>query len=142
SNAREQMAYAGFNPVADKNNFIVVAPDGQGTGNGQHFNLGNEPGKQNDVQMTLALLDHLESQLCIDARRVYSTGMSDGGAMTSILACVTSDRFAAFGAVAVIFYMSVFCDRSRPLAITAFSGTADPIVPFKGGTVNCCGGAQ
>jgi poly(3-hydroxybutyrate) depolymerase len=29
--------------------------------------------------------------------------MSDGGAMTSTLACAASDRFAAFGPVAVVF---------------------------------------
>jgi polyhydroxybutyrate depolymerase len=42
--------------------------------------------------------------------------------------------------VAVVVYVPA-CAQGHPVAITAFSGTADPIVPFNGGKVNCCGGA-
>jgi polyhydroxybutyrate depolymerase len=65
--------------------------------------------------------------------------MSDGGAMTSVLACTAPDKFAAFAAVAVI----LFCGGKGkpPVALASFQGTADPIVPYDGGTVNCCGGS-
>ncbi|MEY2452509.1 MAG: polyhydroxybutyrate depolymerase [Acidimicrobiaceae bacterium] len=139
SNAVEQMVYGDFKPLADRDDFLIVAPDGQ-TDN-RHFNLGNETGLQNDVEMTLALLDHIEATFCVDAKRVYSTGMSDGGAMTSVLACRSSDRFAAFGAVAVVLFLPG-CGGTTPIAITAFMGTDDPVVPFDGGAVRCCGGAQ
>ncbi len=86
--------------------------------------------------MVGALLDHIEATFCVDARRVYAAGMSDGGAMTSVLACKMSNRFAAFGPVAVV----VACGGPRAVPIMAFAGTADPIVPFNGGKVNCCGG--
>jgi polyhydroxybutyrate depolymerase len=142
SNAKQQMNYGNFKPLADRDNFLIVAPEGQGDGAAKHFSLTASGGLQNDVQMTQALLDRLETQFCVDAKRVYSTGMSDGGLMTSILACTASDRFAAFGAVAVIVYIPNTCMSGRPVAITAFSGTADPIVPFNGGKVNCCGGSQ
>ena len=49
-----------------------------------------------------------------------------------------SNRFAAFGAVAVV----VACGGTRPVPIMGFAGTADPVVPFNGGKVNCCGGGQ
>jgi len=134
SNAVQQMVYGNFKPEADRDDFLIVAPDGQDPKN-RHFNLSAEPGLQNDVKMVGALLTHMESTLCVDAHRVYATGMSDGGAMTSTLACQMSNRFAAFAAVAVI----IACGGPRPVPIMAFSGTADPIVPFRGGTVNCCG---
>jgi polyhydroxybutyrate depolymerase len=137
SNAVQQMVYGNFKPEADRDDFLIVAPDGQVPAD-RHFNLTAERGLQNDVQMVGALLDHIEATLCVDTHRVYATGMSDGGAMTSVLACTMSNRFAAFGAVAVV----VSCGGSRPLAIAAFSGTADPVVPFNGGRVNCCGGAK
>ena len=133
SNAVQQMVYGNFKPEADRDDFLIIAPDGQNPA-ARHFNLSGEPGLQNDVEMVGALLTHIESTLCVDARRVYSTGMSDGGAMTSVLACSMSNRFAAFAAVAVI----ISCG-GKPVPIMAFSGTADPIVPFNGGTVNCCG---
>jgi len=139
SNAIEQMVYGNFKPLADRFGFVIVAPDGQGAAN-RHFNLTNEPGLQNDLQMVGALLDHLEASLCIDARRVYSSGMSDGGAMTSLLACTASNRFAAFAPVAVVL-SGKNCAQARRVPIMAFSGTKDPIVPFNGGKVNCCGGA-
>jgi polyhydroxybutyrate depolymerase len=138
SNAMQQMVYGNFKPLADRDNFLVVAPDGQGKP--LHFNLNGERGAQDDIAMVVALLDHIEATLCVDARRVYSTGMSDGGAMTSVLACKLSDRFAAFGAVAVILFLPG-CGGSTPTAIAAFMGTDDPVVPFDGGKVRCCGGA-
>ena len=136
SNAVQQMVYGNFKPEADRDGFLIVAPDGQVPAD-RHFNLTGERGLQNDVQMVGALLDHVEATFCVDTKRVYATGMSDGGAMTSVLACEMSNRFAAFGAVAVV----VSCGGPRPVAIAAFAGTADPVVPFNGGRVNCCGGA-
>jgi len=138
SNAVQQVFYGDFRPLADRDGFLIVAPDGQGKD--QHFNLTGEPGLQDDVAMVGALLDHIEAAFCVDARRVYATGMSDGGAMSSVLACRAADRFAAFGPVAVVVYVPA-CTSIRPVAIAAFSGTADPIVPFNGGQVQCCGGA-
>ena len=91
--------------------------------------------------MVGALLDHVEEILCVDAQRVYASGMSDGGAITSFLACRQSDRFAAFGPVAVILFIPG-CQPPRPVAITGFMGTADPVVPFEGGPVRCCGGVN
>ena len=140
SNAVQQMIYGDFRPLAERDTFLIVAPDGQGEGASRHFNLTSEPGLQDDLAMVNALLDNIEQNFCVDTARIYSTGMSDGGAMTSALACRHFDRFAAFGAVAVILYLPG-CGGSTPVAITAFMGTDDPVVPFNGGKVNCCGGA-
>ena len=140
SNMQEQMAYGNFRPEADRDNFLVVAPNGQSRG-GRHWNLTSEPGLQNDVQMVSALLDHLEATLCIDTNRVYSTGMSDGGAMTSVLACVMPNRFAAFAPVAVEVFVKG-CGGTRSIAIEDFKGTADPVVPYSGGRTTCCGHAK
>jgi polyhydroxybutyrate depolymerase len=137
SNAAEQMVYGNFKPLAELDNFVIVAPNGQTTALGRHFNLTGEPGLQNDIAMTLSLLDHIESSFCVDTRRVYATGMSDGGAMSSVLACVASNRFAAFGPVSVVVYPSNCIDHS--VAIEVFKGTSDGVVPYNGGRVNCCG---
>ena len=137
SSAAQQVSYGDFRPLADNGGFLIVAPDGQDQG-GRHYNFGLEPGLQNDVQMVGALLDLIETQFCVDMQRVYSTGMSDGGAMTAVLACLSADRFAAFAPVAVVLFPMV-CANTRQLAFEGFSGTADPIVPFEGGAVRCCG---
>jgi polyhydroxybutyrate depolymerase len=140
SNAVQQMVYGDFKPLADRHDFLIVAPDGQDSPSGRHFNLTNEPGLQNDVLMVGAVLDDIEAKLCVDAERIYSTGMSDGGAMTSALACLAPDKFAAFAPVAVTYYADG-CGGDHPVAIVAFHGTADRTVPFTGGPVGCCGSA-
>lgn len=140
SNAKQQMIYGNFKRQADRDGFVVVAPEGQTRGGGgRHFNLTGERGLQNDVLMVGALLDHLERELCIDRTRIDSTGMSDGGAMTSVLACVMPNRIAAFAPVAVIVYRPG-CGGKMPVPIMGTMGTADPVVPFNGGNVRCCGG--
>jgi polyhydroxybutyrate depolymerase len=131
SNAVQQMVYGNFEPLARSHDFLIVAPDGQGTGSQQHFNLTGEKGLQNDITMVLALLGHVEATFCIDTARVYSTGMSDGGGMTSVLACLAPDKFAAFGPVAVQVYKPG-CAGKFPIAMVAFHGTADPIVAYNG----------
>ncbi len=138
SNAVQQMVYGNFKPQANANNFVIVAPDGQDGPGGRHFNLTNEQGLQNDIAMVTSLLTHIEATLCVDPARVYATGMSDGGAMTSVLACLASDKFAAFAPVAVIIYCG--SAKSRVVPLISFNGTADPVVPFNGGAVHCCGG--
>jgi polyhydroxybutyrate depolymerase len=139
SNAIQQMAYGNFKPLADQHDFVIVAPDGQESAAGRHFNLTFEKGLQNDITMVGALITHIEQSLCVDPARVYATGMSDGGAMTSALACDLANKFAAFAAVAVVIYLPG-CGDTNPVALAAFSGTADPVVPFQGGAVHCCGG--
>ena len=113
----------------ERNDFLIVAPDGQDTGSKRHFNLTGEKGLQNDIAMVMALLDHIEATFCVDTARVYSTGMSDGGAMTSVLACLAPNRFAAFGPVAVQIVPAEL-RGTHPVAMVAFHGTADPIVPY------------
>jgi len=135
ADAVQQVLYGDFRPLADRDGFLIVAPDGQGET--RHFNLTGEAGLQDDVAMVGALLDHVEASFCVDTRRVFATGMSDGGLMSSVLACRSADRFAAFGPVALVVYVPT-CISTRPVAVVAFSGTADPIVPFIGGFVQCC----
>src|SRR5581483_4675274 len=139
SSAAQQMVYGDFKPLADRDTFLVVAPDGQG--GSRHFNLTGEAGLQDDVAMVGALLDHVEATFCVDTNRVYATGMSDGGAMSSVLACKSADRFAAFAPVAVMIFVPG-CGGERDESIVSFMGTADPVVPFNGGKISCCGGSN
>lgn len=142
SSAGAQVVYGDFRPLADRDGFVVVAPDGRITPSdrGRHFHLfGATPGGEaDDVAFTVALLDHLSTVLCIDRRRVYATGMSNGGAMSTALACRAADRFAAVGPVAVLLYLPDCANSARPVAVAGFMGTDDAVVPYAGGRVNCC----
>jgi len=137
STPAQQMGYGDFRPLAERDDFLIVAPEGENAPIGRHWNASQLPGQPDDVAFTFSILDSIEKDFCVDAHRVFSTGMSDGGAMTSLLACVGSNRLAAFGPVAVLFYTPA-CSSARSIPIAAFMGDADPVVPFNGGRINCC----
>ena len=138
SSAAAEMAYADFRPLAERETFLVVAPEGQGSP--RRFTLlGATATEADDAGFAVALLDHLAAEVCIDDRRVFATGMSNGGALSSVLACRASDRFAAVGAVAAMIFVPPCAEGGRPAPIVAMMGDADPVVPYAGGRVNCCG---
>ena len=139
SSAQVQLAYGDFRPEAERDGFVVVAPQGQGKI--PHFDLfGVAAGDADDVVFVGDLLDRLAGDLCLDAKRIFSAGMSNGSALTITLACRLSDRIAAFGAVSAEFFAPA-CAAARSVPLMAFHGTKDPVVPFEGGQVTCCGNA-
>jgi len=146
--AADQEYFTGFSALADSSagGFIVAYPQGS-TSDAMplsHWNAWQQPSPEpDDVAFTDQLLDHLQSQLCIDRSRVYANGASNGAMMAVRLACSLSDRIAAVSAVVALYYppMSLTsfpnpnetCGGSRPVPIVAFHGTDDDIVPFQGG---------
>lgn len=113
--------------------FVVVNPQGLTDSDGsQTWNAGSccaEDKSRDDVGFVDALLDALALDLCIDEKRVYAAGLSNGGFMSHRLACERAERFAAIAPVAAINGMSS-CTPSRPVSVIAFNGTADNLVPY------------
>jgi polyhydroxybutyrate depolymerase len=137
STATDHLKYADFRPLAEKEHFLVVAPQGAGTPT--RFNLGaGIVGDTDDVRFATDLLDRIGADLCLDTGRVYSTGVSNGGGMSGLLACRLPDRFAAVGMDALLLHPDG-CGTPTP-AVLGMMGDADLVVPFQGGRVNCCGG--
>ncbi|KAK9417636.1 putative Alpha/Beta hydrolase protein [Seiridium unicorne] len=103
-----------------------------------------------DFSFTTAVLDTLESSLCIDTSRIYATGKSQGGGFVGRLACHhdLSQRIAAFAPVSGAYYISqlsvkqecedpatveIPCDAGREgIPIMAFHGGADPSINYDG----------
>jgi polyhydroxybutyrate depolymerase len=118
-----------FGALGQQKGFVVVFPEGRG--NPIAWDTSTRPGNP-DVHFVTELLRHLETTECIDEARIYATGLSQGAFMTSTVACVLSQRFAAVTPVAGV-QLSLPCPTSRPVPILAFHGTADPILHFNGG---------
>lgn len=124
---------SGFPQMAETYDFIGVTPSGRLNGTTPYWNAA--PVDDNhDVRFIDELLDHLEATLCMDRGRVFSTGMSNGGQMSALLACRLPERIAAIGAVAGVEFLEP-CDGA-PVPIVAFHGTKDPILPYEGGGLN------
>lgn len=121
--------------VADERGFIAVYPDGLN----RNWNDGRpevNPGVD-DVGFISALIDELEREYHIDARRVYSTGISNGGMFSLRLACELPDKIAAVAPVAALMgeALSQTCSPQRPVPVMFVMGTDDPLVPWEGGKV-------
>ena len=79
-----------------------------------------------------ALIDHLVQTQGVDPRRVYVTGISNGGMMSYRLAAEIPERVAAIAAVAGTLDVPPSSIR-QPVPILHFHGTADEYVLYEGG---------
>jgi polyhydroxybutyrate depolymerase len=129
SNGQQQEAFSGFNVVGDEEGFIVVypnSPDASWNGGTCCSSM------RDDAGFARALVADISAKACIDAKRVYSTGMSNGGFMSFRLGCEAADLFAAIAPVAGKLGVAG-CRPTRPMPLLAIHGTADTLVPYNTG---------
>jgi polyhydroxybutyrate depolymerase len=87
-----------------------------------------------ETAFVAALLDDLPGVVAVDPKRVYATGISNGGMMAYQLACTLSGRIAAIAPVAGEMTMAASdCRPTRPVPVLVIHGTADRNLPFDGG---------
>jgi polyhydroxybutyrate depolymerase len=136
----ELMTRQEFNRIAESDGAIVVYPDGIG----RNWNDGRVDVRSramqeqvDDVGFFRALVRELSTRYPVDARRVYSTGISNGGFMSFRLACDAADIFAAVAPVAANLSADIgpTCKPSRPVSVAILNGTEDPLVPWNGGEI-------
>ncbi|MFM7843935.1 MAG: alpha/beta hydrolase family esterase [Planctomycetota bacterium] len=139
ANAENMVIFSGLNKKADDAGFIVVYPNGTGRLPNRllSFNGGNccsyaMTNKIDDVEFTRKLLDDLAKSANIDPRRIFATGMSNGGIMSYLLASELSDRIAAIAPVGGPMGTET-CNPKRPVSVIHFHGSDDEFAPFKGG---------
>jgi polyhydroxybutyrate depolymerase len=129
---------AGFVPLADREGFVVVYPEG--VDRSWNDDRGGTPAaKENidDVGYVSALIDLFVKQHRVDPARVYAVGISNGGFFVQRLACQLSDKLAAVAVVVATVPKALpeRCKPARPVPIAFYLGTADGFVPYAGGTV-------
>jgi len=136
SNANEQMWYGDFRSIADTAGFLVVHPEGTLFNGITHWNVGGWTvgSTVDDVGFTAALIDSLAADYTIDASRIYSTGMSNGGFMSFLLACQLSEKIAAIGSVTGSMTPETYNNSNpqHPTPILQMHGTSDGTVPYNG----------
>jgi len=84
-----------------------------------------------DVGLTRAIVEHLARAACVDRRRVFATGFSNGGFLSHRLGCEASDVFAAVASVAGTLGIER-CAPTHAVSALHIHGRADGIVPFAG----------
>ncbi len=134
----------GMDRVADQNNFIVIYPAGTGE-RGRDTRLSwnilrsetyATANNKDDLGFIRAVLKDVQSQFSIDSKRIYATGISQGGMMCYRFACDPdlSGRIAAIAPVAAVMTVSpADCKPSRAMPIIHFHGLEDKFIPYAGG---------
>ena len=131
-----QMWYGDFRSIADTAGFIVAHPQGTLLDGATHWNVGGwtTSSRVDDVGFTERMLEHIAEVYNIDSTRVYSTGMSNGGYMSYLLACQLSERIAAVASVTGSMTPETYrdCTPQHPTPILQVHGTSDRVVPYGG----------
>jgi polyhydroxybutyrate depolymerase len=130
----------GFDALADREGFLVAYPDGFG----KQWNDGRDVADfetyrkgVDDVAFVSALIDAIAKEHAVDPRRVFATGISNGGIFSHYLGARLSTRIAAIAPVAggVAEPFRARFEPERPVSVLILNGTEDPLVPYGGGNV-------
>ena len=121
-------------------NYVIVFPNGYSpfqSGKIATWNAGACCGpardnKADDVKFIKMIIDQLKKQLNIDASKIFSNGMSNGGMMSYRLACELSDVFKGIAAVAGTDN-TLECNPKNPISILHIHAENDDHVLFNGG---------
>ena len=132
------MNYSGMNQVADDNGFAVCYP--QGLSDDWDYNFWNvgydwhEYETVDDVEFLTELAEHLRGAYDLSRDHVFSTGMSNGGDMSYLLACEASEIFRAIAPVAGCMMTWIYdsCDPIDPIPVFEIHGTDDDVTWWEG----------
>ncbi|HKU41542.1 MAG TPA: PHB depolymerase family esterase, partial [Polyangiales bacterium] len=128
---------------SDAAGFILVMPNGYQNS----WNAGTCCGaavseRIDELPFFRAMYGELDKHLNVDAKRVYATGLSNGGYMSYRLACEASDIFAAVapgsGAIGIDDIGGgttadgefEACKPTQKVSVLDIHGTADPLIPY------------
>ena len=124
----------GLAELGDVEGFVTVHPQGSDVEvfPGVRVNPGWDILKLHvdEAAFVAAILDELASKLCIDANRVYATGISLGGSLALQLACTLGDRIRAVAAVAA--FPAYTCPNPKAVPTLIFHGLDDLFIPYGG----------
>lgn len=128
TNAQNQKTYTGMAGAANARGWIAVHPNGTN----RSWDWLSE---SQDVRFIDALLDELSAELCIDPKRVYLTGLSNGGYFSYQFACDRGDRVTAIAPVAGA-QTAPFCSPGVKIPLLHIHGTDDETVPYDGNLIS------
>ena len=152
----QQEGSSGWKGQCDSVGCIAVFPDSsKAKASDNSWNAGYccdnaEKNQVDDVQFARDMIKWLETNACVDPKRIYASGGSNGGGMTYRLACQAADVIAAVapvdfrcvtgkdplanaGSVTAANNTACVCTLPRPITVVAYDeGQDNSIVPYNG----------
>jgi len=132
------MDYSEFNTLAEEFGFAVCYPQGTLDGsNTTFFNVGYDFQNNqtvDDVAFVEVLVDSLQAMYSLSEQDVFSTGMSNGGDFSYMLACQASETFKAIAPVAGMIMQDIMddCNPVKAVSILEIHGTQDNVTYWQG----------
>ena len=125
-NSAGQARNSGLETLGAGERFIVATLDAEGA----RWNVPVQESRPDDVAYVSDVIAHVASRVCTDETRVYATGFSGGGRMSSLLGCKLGSRLAAIAPVSGLRFPGPCPGRQIP--VLTFQGLADPQNPYDG----------
>jgi polyhydroxybutyrate depolymerase len=125
-NAAGQARNSGLETLSTSERFIVATLEAEGA----RWNVPVQDGRANDIAYVGDVISHVAARVCTDEDRVYATGFSGGGRMSSLLGCQLGARIAAIAPVSGLRFPGP-CN-GRPIPVLTFHGLADPQNTYDG----------
>jgi polyhydroxybutyrate depolymerase len=128
--------YVGLTAVAAREGFAIVYPQGIGRGwndgRADKSRIAPKGSGADDVKFLKSLIEELVAKGLVDPKRIYISGLSNGGFMAMRMACEAPERFAAFAPIMASAPLSAAaaCRPKRPLPVLLINGTDDGLVKF------------
>lgn len=126
----------GFSQLADQQDFLAVYPQGlvePRLGKPFFAELGPIDYGVDEVSFVSDMLHDLQTRFCVDTARIFSTGFSNGGGLSALLACRFAGSIAAIAPVEGPFNdIPGGCHPARPVSVLDIHGTNDQSVPYNG----------
>ncbi len=153
--ARSFRQKTNFDEIAERENVIVVYPDGTGA-NDHHLhtwntgitnNRANKTGAE-DVKFLRQLIEHLKKRYSIDESSIYMTGHSNGGRMTYRFAAEHPETLDCIAPVSISIGVRkdgtnfTVPEPERPLSVVHVHGREDEHVLYEGGEGKTVGGSR
>jgi len=117
---------SGFRALADTEGYLYLAP--QGIGN-EWDSVGDK-----DEKFIRDLVADVTQKGCVDLRRIYATGCSNGGAFSFLLMCTAEDIFAAVAPMCGTSFVDLEtnCMLERPVSMMLRIGRQDTLNCWEG----------
>jgi len=130
----------GFSDKSDKEGFIVVYPYGTGSFDKKLLTWNTwdccgyaDKKNINDIDFIIEVYNEIVSKYNVDEKRIYATGMSNGGMMCYLLACEVPEKFAAFAPVVAAMFDTTSCNPKSEASLIIFNSLDDEHIPYSGG---------
>lgn len=134
-NGQAQGLFFPLADLADKHGFMYSYPSGIGASWNATNACCDWAGREDDSTYLRRFIEWAMERYPIDPKRIYFTGLSNGGFMSYRMAMDHSDLVAAIAPVAGVGYKKWPRQPKHPVSVLHIHGTKDRVIRWDGGSI-------